>query len=78
MADPAKISSIIDWPVPINIKSLRGFLGLIGFYWKFIHHYRLIATPLTDLFKKNAFENDDKATKAFMGSNGGSHTTTYS
>lgn len=57
---------MIEWPLPRNVKALRGFLGLTGYYWNFIHHYGIIASPLTDLLKRNAFEWDDMATKAFM------------
>lgn len=34
--DPAKIKAMIEWPVPTSITTLRGFLGLTGFYHKFI------------------------------------------
>ena len=34
--DPEKIKSIIDWPKPTNISKLRGFLGLTGYYRRFI------------------------------------------
>lgn len=37
--DPFKIQAIIDWPRPTSLKSLRGFLGLMGYYRKFIKHY---------------------------------------
>ncbi|XP_031099869.1 uncharacterized protein LOC116004076 [Ipomoea triloba] len=37
--DPAKIEAMVDWPQPVSIKQLRGFLGLTGYYRRFIHHY---------------------------------------
>jgi hypothetical protein len=53
--DPKKVEALPDWPHPKNLKRLHGFLGLIGYYCKFIKNYGNIAAPLTALLKKNSF-----------------------
>lgn len=50
--DPSKIQAIQTWPTPQDIKQLRSFLGLAGYYRKFVQHFTLLARPLMDLLKK--------------------------
>lgn len=52
--DPSKVDSIKLWPKPSDVKQLRSFLGLAGYYHKFMHHFAIIARLLTDLLKKGA------------------------
>lgn len=54
-----------DWTSPTSIKGLKGFLGLTGFYRKFIKGYAVIAAPLTALLKKNVFQCGTDVEKAF-------------
>jgi hypothetical protein len=53
--DPNKIKDIRECPIPKTLKKLRGFLGLKGYYRKFVKNYGQIAAPLTTLLKKEAF-----------------------
>lgn len=51
--DPDKVVAVQQWLTPTNVKQDRGFLGLTGYYWKFIWHYGVLRKPLTELLKKN-------------------------
>jgi hypothetical protein len=51
--DPAKLQDIKQWLVPTNIKEVHSFLGLAGFYRKFVRHFGIISKPLTELLKKH-------------------------
>jgi hypothetical protein len=63
--DPNNIKAMMDWPIPKTLKNLRGFLGLTGYYSKFVRNYGRIATPLMTLTKKYAFSWTPEATTSF-------------
>jgi hypothetical protein len=54
--DPTKVSSITSCPLPRSVTQLRSFLGLTGYYRRFIQNYGLICRPLHDLLKRDAFQ----------------------
>lgn len=63
--DQEKIKAIQEWGIPRNLRELRGFLGLTGYYHKFVANYAQIAQPLTDQLRKDCFGWSPTATMAF-------------
>lgn len=63
--DPSNIQVMVDWPTPKTIQELRGFLGLTGYYRKFVKHYGKISEPLTSFLRKDSFKWDSIADSAF-------------
>ncbi|XP_074351237.1 putative mitochondrial protein AtMg00860 [Apium graveolens] len=64
--DGNKVKDMLAWPVPRSLKALRGFLGLSGYYRKFVKDYSTIAKPLTMLLQKDNFLWNEKAIEAFV------------
>ncbi|KAL0543848.1 hypothetical protein IC582_018953 [Cucumis melo] len=52
--DPAKIEAVTSWPRPSTVSEVRSFLGLAGYYRRFVENFFRIATPLTQLTRKGA------------------------
>ncbi|KAA0054088.1 ty3-gypsy retrotransposon protein [Cucumis melo var. makuwa] len=50
--DPAKIEAVTNWPQPSIVSEIRSFLGLAGYYRRFVEDFSRIASPLTQLFRK--------------------------
>lgn len=63
--DPEKIATMLRWAEAANIRELQGFLGLTGYYRKFIKGYATVAGPLTELLKKGEFCWTREASVAF-------------
>jgi hypothetical protein len=64
--DSGKVHAILEWPTPKNVKQLRGFLGLTGYYRRFIKAYARIAAPLTELLKKDGYLWTEQTEAAFL------------
>ena len=61
-----KVQAVREWPVPQTVKAVRAFLGLTGYYRRFIQDYALTAGPLIALTQKAAvFRWGDEEQKAF-------------
>ena len=52
--DPKKIEAITEWPRPTTVTEVRSFLGLAGYYRRFVKDFSKISTLLTKLTQKNA------------------------
>lgn len=50
--DPSKIQAVVEWKAPSDIKGVRSFLGLAGYYRRFVRNFGVIARPLFNLLKK--------------------------
>ena len=49
---PQKISAVTDWPTPETLRELRAFLGLCGYYRRFVDHFSSVTSPLYSLTEK--------------------------
>lgn len=64
--DPDKVTAILNWPVPKNLKQVRGFLGLAGWYRRFVENFSTIVAPISDLVSnKSKFRWTSQAQEAF-------------
>ena len=58
--DPEKVEVVMSWERPKSVFEIRSFLGLAGYYWRFIEDFSRIAAPMTRLtWKEVKFEWDD-------------------
>lgn len=63
--DGDKVKAMVNWPSPKNVMELQGFLGLTGYYRRFVQNYGTVVAPLTQLLQKEGFRWSSEGTKAF-------------
>jgi hypothetical protein len=51
--DPSKVEAVVNWARLTNVHEIRSFLGLAGYYRRFVEGFSKLAAPLTKLIKKN-------------------------
>ena len=64
--DPSKIEAVTKWERPKTVFDIRSFLGLAGYYRRFVKDFSKLASPMTKLTRKGArFEWSEECEKAF-------------
>jgi len=64
--DPSKVNDVLDWKQPQNVSEIQSFLGLAGYYRRFIKNFSKISKPMTELTKKGVdFNWTDACENAF-------------
>jgi hypothetical protein len=51
--DPSKIQDVLSWKAPTSVVDIQNFLGLAGYYRRFIEGFSKISKPMTELLKKD-------------------------
>ena len=65
--DPKKVEAVFNWPRPTNVTEIRSFLGMAGYYRRFVKDFSRISAPLTRLIRKQVkFEWDDTYEQSFQ------------
>jgi len=60
------INAVKNFIRPCNITELRSFLGIVGYYRKFIYNFAIITSPLNKPFKKECFIHLDRETTSYL------------
>ena len=64
--DPNKIQAVKDWPIPRTVTEIKSFIGLAGYYRRFVQDFSKIAAPLTKLTRKEErYQWSEECTAAF-------------
>ena len=65
--DPKKVVAVVSWERPKSVFEIPSFLGLAGYYRRFIEDFSRLAAPMTRLTRKEVkFDWDDRCEEAFQ------------
>ena len=65
--DPEKVNTIREWPIPKNAHEVCSFMGLAGYYRRFVEGFSKIAKPITNLQRKGVkYDWTEECDKAFL------------
>jgi hypothetical protein len=64
--DPAKVKEIVAWSIPTIVTEVQSFLGLAGYYRRFIEGFSKIAKPMTSLLEKRSLTGTRSAKIALI------------
>jgi hypothetical protein len=65
--DPSKVKDVLSWRTPQNVSDIRSFLGLVGYYRRFIEGFSKISKPMTELLANgNTFEWTSRRETSFQ------------
>jgi hypothetical protein len=51
--EPSKIQDVLSWNAPTSVDDIQSFLGLAGYYWRFIEGFSKITKPMTEVLEKD-------------------------
>ena len=64
--DPTKIEAVVNWEAPKSVTEIRSFLGLVGYYRRFVEGFSRLAAPMTRLTRKGVkFEWNEACEQSF-------------
>ena len=65
--DPEKVEAVMSWEIPKSFFKIHSFLGLVGYYRRFIEDFSRLSAPMTRLTRKEVkFEWNDLCERAFQ------------
>ena len=66
VVNPTKVQSVTEWLAPTSVSKIRSFLGLAGYYQRFIENFSKIAKPMTELLKETKFKWTEDCEASFQ------------